>query len=325
MKLSEAELSRSHGDSRRGFLRTMGSLTAAAAVSPQRAGAAVQPQLPQIRIGKHSIPRLICGSNPFGGLSHISELIDREMHEYFTPIQVLKTLRRCEEVGINAVQGLNPELYRRFTEGGGKIQLFSNGQGDAARLQKTVQSGCIGIHHYGVVTDAFYKKGQLGTVKEYVKRVRDTGLLVGVATHIPAVVDAVESEGWDVDYLMTCVYQWGRTREELEGLFGARKDLLPVESNTSRSEYVEVFLQNEPSLMYRAIRQARKPCLAYKILAAGRKCERPGMVEQAFKEAFENIKSTDAVIVGFYDRYADQQAANAEYVRRFGSNNTPKS
>jgi hypothetical protein len=81
MKLSEAELTRSHGDSRRGFLRTMGSLTAAAAASPQRAGAAVQPQIPQVRIGKHSIPRLICGSNPFGGLSHISELIDREMHE----------------------------------------------------------------------------------------------------------------------------------------------------------------------------------------------------------------------------------------------------
>ncbi len=49
------------------------------------------------------------------------------------------------------------------------------------------------------------------------------------------------------------------------------------------------------------------------------------MVEQTFKEAFENIKPTDAVIVGIYDRYADQQAENAEYVRRFGSNNTPTS
>ena len=63
----------------------------------------------------------------------------------------------------------------------------------------------------------------------------------------------------------------------------------------------------------------KKPCMVYKILAAGRKCETPERVEAAFKEAFENIKPTDVVIVGFYDRYSDQAAENAALVRKYGS------
>jgi hypothetical protein len=61
--------------------------------------------------------------------------------------------------------------------------------------------------------------------------------------------------------------------------------------------------------------QTRRPCLAFKILAAGRRTD----VEQAFRETFAAIKPTDAVIVGIYDRYSDQAGQNAEFVRRFGS------
>jgi hypothetical protein len=83
--------------------------------------------------------------------------------------------------------------------------------------------------------------------------------------------------------------------------------------------YAEVFLSGDPPKMYKTIRQTKKPCVAYKILAAGRKCRTPALVEQAFQEAFENIKPSDAIIVGMYDRYVDQIAQNCEYVRRFGA------
>ncbi len=134
-------------------------------------------------------------------------------------------------------------------------------------------------------------------------------------------VDAVESQGWDLDYFMTCVYQWGRTTEDLEKLFGDKKDLLPVEaySMVVGDGYAEVFLSGDPPKMYKRIRQSKKPCLAYKILAAGRKCLSPSSIEDAFKEAFENIKPSDAIIVGMYDRYVDQIAENCGYVRRFGA------
>jgi hypothetical protein len=71
--------------------------------------------------------------------------------------------------------------------------------------------------------------------------------------------------------------------------------------------------------MFKVIRQTKRTCLAFKILAAGRLSEQSYLVERAFRETFEGIKPGDAVIVGIYDRYGDQPAQNAEFVRRFGS------
>jgi hypothetical protein len=72
--------------------------------------------------------------------------------------------------------------------------------------------------------------------------------------------------------------------------------------------------------MLKAIQQTKRPCLAFKILAAGRLSDRREWVEQAFRETFAGIKPSDAVIVGIYDRYTDQPADNAALVRRFGTN-----
>ena len=114
------------------------------------------------------------------------------------------------------------------------------------------------------------------------------------------------SEGWDVDFFMCCVYERHRTREELQALLGD----VPIPMR-------EVYLEGDPPRMYRAMQQTDKPCLAFKILAAGRLCDRPEWVESAFESAFRQMKPNDAVIVGMYPEYEDQAAINAEYVRRF--------
>ena len=70
--------------------------------------------------------------------------------------------------------------------------------------------------------------------------------------------------------------------------------------------------------MTRVIREVGKPCFGFKILGAGRLCDSPEMVRNAFKFAFDNIKPTDGVIVGMYPRNFDQVRANAAYVRSLG-------
>ena len=306
--------------SRRDFLLRAGAVAVTGGLADPIA-AAEEPGMPQIKIGKHSISRLICGCNPFGAMSHTSPMIDFEFASYYTLEQIALTLRKCREEGINTAQGVTAERYQALLKAGGNIQVLANGRGDPAGIKAMVANGAIGIHHYGVTTDALYKQGKLSVAREYLKRVRDAGMLVGLTTHIPEVVAIAESEGWDLDYFMTCVYQWGRTTEDLEKLFGDKKDLMPVEaySMVVGDGYTEVFLNGDPPKMYKAIRQTNKPCLAYKILAAGRKCLTPESIEQAFQEAFRNIKPGDAIIVGMYDRYVDQIAENCGYVRRFGA------
>ena len=301
------------GTSRRNFLKRLSALPIVAAAASQLSAASSAPtsqgKLPSIKFGKYSLSRLICGANPFNGGSHLSTFVNQQMKEYYTPEQILKTLRRCEQVGINCWQSnlQNCPLYRRFIDEGGKMHYISLGF-ETKDIEEITKAGAIGIAHHGEHTDRLFKAGQLDNIHDYLKRVRDAGLMVGVSTHMPAVVDAIEDKGWDVDFYLTCVYERHRSAAELEKLLGQAP--IPVG---------EVYLPNDPPRMFKAIRSTRKPCLAFKILAAGRLSERKAWVEKAFRETFESIKPSDAVIVGVYDRYSDQPAENASYTSRFGS------
>ena len=177
---------------------------------------------------------------------------------------------------------------------------------DPKGIEELAKAGTIGIAHHGEQTDRQFKAGRLDEIHDYLKRVRDAGLMVGVSTHMPAVIEAVESKGWDVDFYMACVYERHRSAEELEKLLGQAP--IPVG---------EVYLPQDPPRMFKTIQQTSRPCLAFKILAAGRLSERKRWVEQAFRQTFESIKPTDAVIVGIYDRYSDQPAEDTEYTRQF--------
>jgi hypothetical protein len=298
---------------RRDFLRKAGALPAAlmaVGYGSAAAAPAPEPKLPQIRLGRYSISRLICGANPFNAGSHLSVFVNHQMREYYTPEQILKTLRRCQQVGINCWQsGLdNVELYRRLINEGGRMHYIAIDSGDADSIETLRRGGCVAIAHHGETTDQLFKAGRIDKMQEYLKRVRDAGLLVGVSTHMPEVVDTVESKGWDLDYYMTCVYQRHRSREALEKLLGQAP--IPVG---------EVYLPDDPPRMFKAIQQTKRPCLAFKILAAGRLSERPQWVQQAFRQTLESIKPGDGVIVGIYDRYSDQPAEDADFVRRYSS------
>jgi len=81
----------------------------------------------------------------------------------------------------------------------------------------------------------------------------------------------------------------------------------------------EIYLPSDPPRMFKVIQATRKPCLAYKVLAAGRRIESRAQVRQCFETAFSNIKPTDAVIVGMYQQLGDQVGENAAIVREICS------
>lgn len=306
--------SRPANDDRRDFLKKVGTLPAAmAAAGGGTMGLAATTEegtLPRIKFGPHSISRLICGANCFNGGSHLSCFVNNQMKEYYTEEQILKTLRRCREVGINCWQSGagNVDLYRRLVDEGCRMNYISIESEKSGDLDALKAAGAIGAAHHGEVTDRLFKAGQIDKVNDYLKMVRDSGLQVGVSTHMPDVVDTIESKGWDLDFYMTCVYERHRSAEDLEKLLGQAP--IPVG---------EVYLPNDPPRMFKAIRQTKRTCLAFKILAAGRLSDRRHWVEKAFRDTLEEIKPTDGVIVGIYDKYTDQPADNAALVRKFGS------
>ena len=153
-------------------------------------------------------------------------------------------------------------------------------------------------------TDRAYQDGKIDTVRDWCKKVRDLGCLVGVGSHKPEVLALVEDQGWDVDFYAGCVYNVTRTPDEWRKVLNGE---LPEMAG-------EVYIQSDPPRMYAFMRQTRKPCFAYKILAAGRIAE--NQADAAFTTAFSSIKPTDAIFVGMFPRVKDEVRENAERVCR---------
>jgi hypothetical protein len=269
------------------------------------------PLLPTVPFGKHRITRLISGANPVYGYSHFNYVFSAHMGEYHTTERVVSFLRELERAGLNTWQASWSERlekdWLRYKEQGGKLQLLMlsrptfNDQPEI--LKRAIKLNPMGIAQHGGTTNRLWDAGQFDKSLEYLKRIRDTGAMVGLSCHNPLEVEHAEEKGWDVDYYMTCLYYMIRPRAEFEKMLGGH---LPLG---------EVYLPSDPPRMMETIRKAKKPCLAYKVLAAGRTVDSPPQVKERMGVAFNGIKPTDAMIVGIYQRFNDQIGQTAQFAR----------
>ncbi len=286
----------------------------AAAAGVAAAGTAVQAAdapLPQVQFGPHKISKLLIGTNPLMGYSHFNQIFDRTMREWMTHDRRVETVLRAEAAGITTWQlhyhldtmAIVDEIRRR----GSKMQMFLLSdfelQKDFTMIPAVARKGFLGMAHHGNRTDEAYRSKNMDRVKEFVMRVKDTGLMAGVSMHNPEVMDYIEDSGWPVDYYMTCFYRVSRTREEARALMNGEAPL------------GETFLEKDPDRMSERIKKTKRPCIGFKILAAGRAGFSKEQIETAFKGAFERIKPNDAVIVGMFPKFKDEIRENASIVR----------
>ena len=92
------------------------------------------------------------------------------------------------------------------------MNLILQGQGDPGPQVKAMKP--MAIYHHGETTDRAWQNGGMASVREWCKKARDAGAMVGVGTHKPEVLEYVESAGWDVDFYAGCVYNRTRTADE---------------------------------------------------------------------------------------------------------------
>ena len=303
-------------NTRRGFLQTGAALAAgltSAGVLRSEQNAAQTPtaatvQVPKMKFGGVEIGRLVLGVNPFYGYSHYNNTLGTIMKEWYTQERVLEVMNQCNRYGINAFNYVDKSRasqdWARYLAEGGKmhqiIQVTSSD--DSADLVKRFKP--LALQLQGEVTDKAFLEGKLGNCREWCKKARDLGVQVGVGTHRPEIIARVEEEGWDVDFYAGCVYNRVRTADEWRMVLNG--ELMEMTS--------DIYMQSDPARMYKVIRQTKKPCFAFKILAAGRISGKG--VDQAFQTAFESIKPIDGVFVGMFPRIKDEVKENAEIVHR---------
>src|SRR5438270_3175311 len=183
--------------SRRDFLHQAAGLAAgigAAAAPAAAADFASEPLLPTVKLGPHSVTRLIIGGNPIYGYSHFNKLLSKHQTDWHTPERVVELLKRCEKAGLNTWQNSYAERtlkdLERFRDAGGKLHWLCLGKPDwdehPENMDDAAKHKPIGIAPHGALAERLHRQNKLGTLTDLFKRIRDQSVLAGLSAHNPA-------------------------------------------------------------------------------------------------------------------------------------------
>lgn len=254
------------------------------------------------------LSRLVLGGNMISGNSHISKEMDSIMEDYFTTQKIKDLLFSCQKAGINAMQLRGDKhimrVIREYRLDGGNMHWIGQPAREMASFEANVNQMAgykpSMMYLQGVSTDELFKEGNYDEIIRCLRILRTVGVPVGLCTHMPEVMEYSEAKGWDVDYYMCSVYNISVPERQVKSYAEGNEEALFVESDIP--------------IMYEAIRSVSKPCLAFKILGASRRCQNQDQVHHAFKECFASIKKGDAVIVGMFPKDMDQVTTNVNHV-----------
>jgi hypothetical protein len=306
-------------ESRRDFLGHVSTMAVAAAAVNATSGQAEEAKpaaetlenlLPTIQLGEFRVSKLILGGNAIYGYSHFNRLYSQHLRDYHTPKRVIELLRATTKAGINTWQNSYAERtvadVQTCREAGIPFHWLLLGKPNwvdrPAFIEEAAAHKPIGISPHGSSSERLHREGRLTVLRDMLKRIRQTGVLVGMSAHNPEVLKIAEDQGWDIDYYMMCVYYHNRRAEEFKKLLGE----VPMG---------EVYLPSDRERALKVVRSASKPCLVYKVLAAGRADLSTRGVREAFNVTLRGIKNNDAMIVGMFQEFGDQVGTNAKLVR----------
>lgn len=251
--------------------------------------------LPTVEFCGLQVTRLIIGANPFGGYSHQTPDRDAEMRGYYTVSRIKETWDRAEAAGINTMITNNEtphvlQATREYLDAGGSLQWIAQvnlrQKADmASAVDEVVDIGCKALYFHGALVDDAYRREDAETIRRWCDYARAKGVPAGVAGHAPEAHLWVYDLGY-ADFHTVCFFNCGSLHTG-----GGDK-----------------FRLADMARAVDAIRRIQKPCIAYKIMGAGRIDAR-----MAFEYAFESIKPGDVVNVGVHrgdnDTMVEENAA----------------
>jgi hypothetical protein len=254
--------------------------------------------LPTVDLCGLRVSRLIIGANPFGGFSHQNRQRDLEMRSWHTPERIRETWDRAWKAGITTMVTNNEtphviQTVREYLREGGPLQWIAqlnprNFPSMEAAIDDALEIGARAAFVHGGWVDQLHASGDSRTLARWIRHGQAAGIPMGVAGHSPEAHDWVN--GLDVvDFHVVCFFNCGSVHNGK----GERFSLPDAIAAAA------------------CCRRIVKPCIAYKIMGAGRIDPR-----MAFEFAFENIKPGDAVNVGMHRGDKDGMVEeNADLVR----------
>ena len=238
-------------------------------------------KFPRTIVGGVSLPRLLVGTNWFLGWSHTSLAKDNFIKEYQTRERIVAMLHVFLEYGIDAVMGpLSTHLddsIREVEQSTGQkiIRIYTPAfdlnpdaaQADQAEaiFDRCAALGATFCMPHQSVTDALLDRraGVIRDIDQYTRMIRARGMLPGLSTHMPETV--IYADRMDAD----------------------------VETYIQLYNSAGFLMQVEADWVMRIIREAKKPVMTIKPLAAGRILPVVGL---AF--VWSTIRDQDMVTIG---------------------------
>ena len=236
---------------------------------------------PRTTVGGISLPRLIIGTNWFLGYSHTSLAKDQFIKQLQSRDRIADILVAFLECGINAVMAPPSELLEFAIQSAeqrtGKAMIriltpiFNITPGGAPEsepermLDQCKKLGATFCMPHQCVTDALLDR-MTGTIRDldrYTAMIRERGMIPGLSTHMPETPVYADRMGADVETYIQ--------------IYNAAGFLMQVEADW----------------VMRIIRDARKPVMTIKPLAAGRLLPVVGL---AF--VWSTIRPQDMVTIG---------------------------
>ena len=263
----------------------------------------------------HKISKIIIGDNPMSGHSYIEDKTSgADMKRFYTAENIKQTLHHIEELGFTGMLPLaDPYMVRliqEFEMVGGNLKYIWQPYGPmnqqvSMRELNTVNT--IGIYHQGTTTDFLYENGNIDQIKENIKVMRELGTPVGLASHVPEVIERCEEEDWGADFYLASLHNARRGRRgEASGFL------------TGKTKAHVKFYPEDRSVMLDTVKKINKPIIAYKIFAGGQMFigkteeEKRAIIKGVYEEVFSVLKPNDMAAIGIFQRDMDEAKENME-------------
>ena len=261
-------------------------------------------ELPQVKVGKETMSRLVLGGNLIGGWAHSRDLIyvSSLFKAYNDEKKIFETLQLAEAAGINTINignPTNPVMAKYKKLFGSKIKVISQVNYNKKtqseffeQIDFAIDHGADIIQIQGNGTDVAVRDGRIDIIGKMMDYIKEQGYTCGLGAHSVFALIETEKAGLKPDYYMKTMHHdryWSahprENRGEYEVMGGRHKE---------HDQFNDNIWCTHPEKTIEFVNRVKVPVMGFKVLAAG--AIRP---KDGFRWAFEN--GADLICVGMFD------------------------